>query len=364
MPPGLCCRGPGNPRQPLRPVHWRPITCDKQYCTSPVTDLDGSTEELVRQKLDGEDFYKTTKEIYIHFIIALPIFALLTNSLSLFVFIMRGKKEQTVNMLLIALTISDMLSLVNVIDVAYYYQVNWSLQQRTRAGCKLIQYVTNVARDCSSWLILTFTIDRFVAVWFPLKRSSIMTKRRVQLLMLGDVVLACASEINTVILFDYLKEPNYCGATDIDFSAIYTTAFRNTIGFLVPSSVVAVLNGLIIHRMQKYQAKRSSMMSEKESSNKGQNRSLTIMLVTTSTCSILCYLPRCIFFFYLQFGDGERSLWDWSWGHYVECLALLNYGFNFFFYCLSGSQFRKDLKDVFRKLCNKGRISCSQNFCR
>ena len=160
--------------------------------TSYVTDLDGSTEELVRQKLDGEDFYKTTKEIYIHFIIALPIFALLTNSLSLFVFIMRGKKEQTVNMLLIALTISDMLSLVNIIDVAWYYQANWSLQQRTHAGCKLIQYVANAARDCSSWLILTFTVDRFVAVWFPLKHSSIMTKRRVQFLMLGDVALACA----------------------------------------------------------------------------------------------------------------------------------------------------------------------------
>ena len=98
--------------------------------------------------------------------------------------------------------------------------------------------------------------------------------------MLGNVVVAFAADIYTVIIFDYREDKNCCGATDIDLSANYTTVFRNTVGFLVPNSVVAVLNGLILHRMQKYQAQRSSMMFEKESSNKGQNRSLPIILAT------------------------------------------------------------------------------------
>ena len=306
-----------------------------------------------------DDYYTMldTRETYSYYLSVVPFCALLTNGLAVYVFLHRRKTEQTVDLLLIAVSISDVFSLINFMDTAVYFWTDyeWSLQQRTDVGCRMIQYISNVARDCSSYFVLTFTVDRFVAVWFPLQRSTIMTKKSVQLIMVGIVLLGLTMEMYVPILYRYgnLHGVKGCQTGNLNLNAELLTYLRNTMGFIVPGVAVAILNASIIVRMRKYEVQRVAMTSghgEHNNSSYNPNRSLTIMLVTASTFSFLCATPKTIYFIYLSYADWAG--WEYvTYGYVVDMILVANYTCNFFFYCMSGSQFRRDLV---KALCGPG----------
>ena len=337
-----------------------------------TTESTGTTEEVGKSVVDrGEgggsnpwavdnDYYpfRNTKFFFEHYMSVVPFCALLTNGLAVYVFLHRGKTDQTVDMLLIASSISDIFSLVNFMDTAVYFWTDheWSFQKKTDVGCRMILYITNVARDCSSYFILTFTVDRFVAVWFPLKRSTIMTKKRVQLIMVSIVLLGLTMEVYVPIINkskEISEGENMCVVRDARLNATLLSYLRNTLGFIVPGVAVAILNALIIVRMRKYEAQRAVMTSgdgEHNNSSHHPNRSLTIMLVTASTFSFLCGAPKTIYFIYLSYADWAGWVYI-TYAYVVDMILVINYTCNFFFYCMSGSQFRRDLVQA---LCRRG----------
>ena len=321
-----------------------------------LEDADGSSDAWA---LDN-DYYTMldTRDIYGYYVSVVPFCALLTNGLAVYVFLHRAKKtEQTVDLLLIAVSVSDIFSLVNFMDTAVYFWTDyeWSFQQKTDVGCRMIQYITNVARDCSSYFVLAFTVDRFVAVWFPLKRSTIMTKKSVRLIMVGIVLLGLTMEMYVPILYRYghLHGVKGCQSGDMNLNAELLTYLRNTLGFIVPGVAVAILNALIIVRMRKYELQRAAMMSghgEDSNSSYNRNTSLTTMLVTASTFSFLCATPKTIYFIYLSYTNWAG--WEYlTYAYVVDMILVANYTCNFFFYCVSGSQFRRDLV---KALCRRG----------
>ena len=307
--------------------------------------LDTSTDaELPSSGSSGSEkealYYVVT--VYNYWSCVVPAVAIVANLLSILVFASRGQKEQTVNMLLLGLAIADTLSLLSTMDVAVHFLTEHSWMQHTAIGCKLIQYVTSVARDSSSFITLTFTIDRFVAVQFPLERASLMTRRRVQIAMVAIVLLSATFETYWIIGLYHNKEYNACYTPSSKGMAMISTVIRNISGFMIPGVLVAILNALIIKRLQEYQAHRSSMTSVKKCDI--ANRSLTITLITVSTFSFIVYLPKVLFFLYLAFGSLKYNETEFIAAYVTDGLCFLNYTCSFFLYSLSGPQFRRDLK--------------------
>ena len=290
----------------------------------------------------------------------------ITNGLSIFVFASKGQKEATMNNILIALAVSDMLSLSNNLDFSIFLwsDYKYSFMQFTNVGCKLTIYLANSARDWSSYLILLFTVDRFIAVWFPMKRSVIMTKRRVNIAI--GLILVMGLLMESYLPFIMVRiDTSRCHSKDLTLMKRCTTALRNTMGFIVPGVVVAIINTLIVSRLKKYEVQRASLMEGKTATgfnasqkveSQAQSHSLTIMLVTVSTVSFLAYLPKVTIFIYLL--DAPLTLEAYVALAVGDCLATLNFTCNFFFYCLSGKQFRKDLVDAFSKLMRRQPREC------
>ena len=70
----------------------------------------------------------------------------------------------------------------------------WSLNNYN-VTCKLLQWIETLSQICSAYLILLFTLERFISVRFPLKRAVICTKRRVNVAIIIIVVIAALATV-------------------------------------------------------------------------------------------------------------------------------------------------------------------------
>ena len=61
--------------------------------------------------------------------------------------------------------------------------------------CKMLMWISALSQICSSYFVLLFTIERFISVRFPLKRAIICTKRRINIAIVGIVVVAALTTV-------------------------------------------------------------------------------------------------------------------------------------------------------------------------
>jgi len=82
-----------------------------------------------------------------------------------------------------------------LLDVLYnHYYIWWSLNYYNVA-CKLLEWIETLSQICSAYLVLLFTLERFISVRFPLKRAVICTKRRVNVAIIVIVVTAALATV-------------------------------------------------------------------------------------------------------------------------------------------------------------------------
>ena len=306
---------------------------------------------------DQRNAVQRVEAFHNYWVSVIPWVALVLNSLSFFVWAFIGRRaDQPTRLFLMALAVADILSLINMMDFAIFFWTGhkYSFQQSTDVGCKLIQYIANTARNCSSYFILGFTIDRFLSIWFPMNRRNVISTKRVAIAMAITVVLSAVTEIYMPILLGHHKIAKRCAVEDPKLMTLLSSIFRNGLGFLLPMILVAILNGLIITRLRQY---RTLLEDPGESGRtrkaEARNRSLTIMLVVVSVYSFVVYLPKaCVF--YVHIGT-ENFTYSLLIAYYiVDDLAVLNFTCNFFFYCLAMPRFRRVLGKPLRTLRRKG----------
>ena len=97
------------------------------------------------------------------------------------------------------------------------------------------------------------------------------------------------------------------------------------------------------------------------SANDNQEQKLTRMLVLVSTVSFLLLLPETTSKI-LESQKGFRPDWLTGFTLLADVISYLNHCLNFFFYVISGKQFRKELADLFLKCrCKEKKDGCKGN---
>ena len=285
--------------------------------------------------------------------------SLITNGLCILTFATKKtKKEQTVNTFLIALAIADSFSVVNAWNDVAMYWTGTSVMTSSIAGCKIVPYVGNVARDCSYYITLGFTIDRFISVTVPLKRALWINKARVRAYLVALVVTFAAAEAYVPYHVEYFSnidgKPG-CVNPHPDRMNRCLTYVQYVAGFILPATLVFALNILIVRQLVKRATKRQEMTGQ---DGQDPNRRLTILLVFISTWSFLVSTPKMIaYMIRIWYHPGlllDPKLYQRLYETTVigDSARLLNFSCNFIFYCLSGSQFRDDLiRALYRFFC-------------
>lgn len=200
------------------------------------------------------------------------------NGLSVFVFFSTKLKKLSSSYYLAALSISDNIFLacmfvvwLRFVEIDLFNKWGW---------CQLIVYLTSVCSFLSVWLVLAFTVERFIAVRYPLLRQSLCTVSRAKMFILILVFLAMAFSSPSAIFVTLKteKERMYCTA-DPDYQNFlnifnYIDAF---VTFLVPVFAITVLNICISRTVWKLASVRRRL------TNRGMPSGFHLRKTTTTT---------------------------------------------------------------------------------
>ena len=130
------------------------------------------------------------------------------------------------------------------------------LENHSDFTCKLSNYFRNVVYIMSSWLVVCFTLDRYIAVRHPLQRSRLCTERRTKVVILCVFLFSLVSNIYQLVYMEKLDRSshNKCHAPKskrVVFFAIDYFMFSFLLRFFIPFLIICIFNGKIIFHIQR-----------------------------------------------------------------------------------------------------------------
>lgn len=188
-----------------------------------------------------------TKIVDYYLIPGFVIIGLVTNSLSFIVFTKTNLTKQSSSVYLAALALSDNHYLVNLwffklteFGIPIYHKSGW---------CQYITFTNQVSMFVSSWLIVSFTLERWIAVSYPFKKCKWCTKARgikviLAIFITSLFIYSYALVVVAVIPVDRHNEFLYLCMPKPQFITFFTNASIADIiiSHLIPSFIIICFN--------------------------------------------------------------------------------------------------------------------------
>ncbi|XP_054276129.1 FMRFamide receptor-like [Macrosteles quadrilineatus] len=301
------------------------------------------------------------------------------NALSVFVFFATKLRKLSSSYYLSALAISDtgflialFISWLNLIDVNLF---------NMPGICQLTVYLTQVCSFLSVWFVVAFTVERFIAVRYPLKRPSMCTVTRAKL-VLSALTLFTLSMCSPYLFISAPQwRPNpadsnstllVCSLVDHWMDLATTLNYIDfVVTLLIPFCLIVVLNTLISKTVWRLARVRRSMTnsgksevnnigpvgvkrpilarSQSKQASSSQTK-VTEMLLVVSSVFICLNLPSYVIRVWVFVNEAiqtETVSEIVILQHYFNLLFNTNFGINFALYCVSGQNFRRALISLF-----------------
>ncbi|ESO08541.1 hypothetical protein HELRODRAFT_169408 [Helobdella robusta] len=195
-------------------------------------------------------------KIFICLSVVFIIVGLVGNFISLAVFTSRDMRKISSNVYLLLLALSDSIYLISIFfrkTLAIFKCwgiIDWNYDALThsRASCMTTLFFVDLASNCSSILILLFTIERFWAVYFPVHFKEFCNVRRSSYAGLLSLVFILLTTLPThVALIDLNTTYNICSVVQTS-SGVFITV-ENIVYRVVPAFIIIVFNSFIIIRV-------------------------------------------------------------------------------------------------------------------
>ena len=275
----------------------------------------------------------------------------------------------------------DTLSLLILLTVDWLH-VNfpWTINRGEHAHymCKFFHFFGATSSDLGVILTAVMTLERGLAITFPLKATSWCTVKRARHVTAFLVLFTSVKNVNYLFTSDIYTsyESDRLCYVYVNTEALahfwrYVWPWIHNI-FLTVSFVTIIICNIIIIRHIKHSDKMRKKSDIKQCGSNGaaphkvlrksqsRRRQIALMLLIDSFTVILCTAPFSIYLTidsntdFLSANEYERAV-----KHLISditfYLLYMNRCANFYLYCLSGSRFRNSLKQV---------CSCSQKDAR
>ncbi|KAL8586556.1 hypothetical protein ACOMHN_053909 [Nucella lapillus] len=307
------------------------------------------------------------------------------------VFLLPNMRKLSASTYLAALSTWDILALLFHVLME---RLRWGVPQfrndhqqpaflNTTGVCHVLVYFSYVTRFLSAWLIVVFTMERYIGVCHPLKRKDMCGCRHsapkilgglltvAMLLMLFKPILTSSRQFQTANsqMERCLPDPDHRL-----LSFVLDTVYGLSIT-LLPFLLISILNALIIRKLltRNRRHKKCQVVTEESIIR----MEFTVILLVVSFVFIVLNLPYCILWcqrFFLANQDIHQLLRDNDYtgdrfDHYEGALMItrvifyVNYCVNFFLYSVTGAYFRKELKILvfYRAARHAEYFSCSRH---
>jgi hypothetical protein len=191
-------------------------------------------------------------QYYIPFIILL---GLVGNLLSCVVFLNTHLKMRSSSYYLAALATADFSFLFSLLLVWLNNAIGWRVFNKD-GWCETVVYVSSVCSSLSVWLIVAFTVERFIAVQYPLHRPHMCTIARAKAIVLVLVVLAMASHSYSFVTAGVVKTQD--GNEICDMKSEYLETMRiisiidSIASLMAPLVLIIVMNTMIMRNLLRF----------------------------------------------------------------------------------------------------------------
>lgn len=309
------------------------------------------------------------------------IMGLVGNILSLMVFLTKNMRRLSASLYLAAISSADLMALV------FYVLIEWLRRGLSTSNgngyvtvpflerdgvCHVILFLTYNFRFLSSWLVVCFTLERYIGVCHPLKRRRNISDMSSSRKLIAIVILI---SILVSLFRPWLNKEHHIGPNEVPWcirrneyqlvSFVYDCVFGISITFL-PFLIITCLNALIIRKliMRNKFHRRSRIISEESIIR----LEFTLILIAVSFCFVAFNTPYAVVWLthFINSSSGAITIADMinETQHiflFTKTIYFMNYSVNFFLYSITGAYFRKELKMLLtcRSKSSKQYYGCS-----
>ena len=254
------------------------------------------------------------------------------------------------SIILIALALADTANLWVALPDHFFMELyDIHIMAQNSFSCLFYSFLFYLTETVSVWLVIIFTLFRFIGVCYPHKAKILCTKFRAYL-SIGALII-CSVLLSTEPIFTLHvfsgDDGMECAAKDkyrhfYDHHYDLLQLFLSTI---LPFIIIISLNSAIIFTVIKAKKTRHLMQAESSSSD---SQSLTAMLISISLLFVLSRFPwRVTNMIELRMNydnfSQEYTFGFWLLETVTKLLQYVNNVANFFCYCVAGKRFRLEL---------------------
>ncbi|XP_071093793.1 galanin-like G-protein coupled receptor npr-9 [Haliotis cracherodii] len=289
----------------------------------------------------------------------LLVVSLTGNCLTIIVMLSKTFWNSPCSPFLVALAISDSTySMVIPFSNIFFRQlIGFDIRALTESGCHIFFIVHKASKIISSWFIVAISVERFIAVWFPLKANSICKRRNLLLFVLtiylGVYIFTGVWTFSTKII-NGVCVPNYATPDTAALARAYLVA-GSMVFSLIPASILIILTPATCYKLFKQQAIRMELSVAHSNAGASNNRrasQTTVMLLGITIAYIILVTPTCIVHnicFSLKISLYETKDLTLSIARAViQFTEQLNFSINFILYLLCNRSFRNRVLVILR----------------
>ncbi|XP_071143983.1 probable G-protein coupled receptor 139 [Mytilus edulis] len=342
--------------------------------TIPACNLNGSDYNLPNCSdssfnftFKGATVIRTTGLTFFTYITPIIfIIGVVGNTLSLLVFLTRNMRRLPASLYLAAISCADLMALLSYVLIEWLrrglptaFGSSAPLFLERDGTCHVILFLIYNFRFLSSWLVVCFTVERYIGVCHPLKRrrniSDTSSSRRVIAVVI--VISVCVALfrpwLNKEINIGPNKVPWCVRRNEYRLvSFVYDCIFCVSITF-IPFFIITCLNALIIRKLirRNKHHRRNRIISEESIIR----LEFTLILIAVSVCFVVFNTPYAVLWLTHFINSGARHMdigavlsKSQNILYFTKTVYFMNYSVHFFLYSITGAYFRKELLMLFK----------------
>lgn len=335
-------------------------------------DNDNSTETKLKRDL------KLTRTVVQRILVPIvTTFGVIANIINILVLSQKVMRTSSTNIYLTGLAICDVLYLILVFSLTFkHYSSIAHTKEFNFYKFHLGKALADVFSNTGVWLTLTFTIERYIGVCYPMKGRIWCTPQRAKIITIMVCILVTIitfpeffeSKIAKVITDDKNKTIWRGVSTSFGSSKSYQIGYRNMTQALftfIPLILLCLFNTFLIRAVYKSRKQRRTMTQistnhkdDRHDRQTKEQQKITIMLIIVVLVFLFCQAPQAclnIYYSFCMVNDVPSSTIELLtiFSNVANLLVQINASINFILYSSFSTRYRRVFKRVFCKCLGK-----------